>query len=136
VLAARADERRPMLELFLKQGIARSLQLDPGQLDSNACLDTIGLDSLMTIELKQRVESGLGVSLAMTELVHEMTIAGLAGRLAETLAEHPGGPHHSSNGSAAGVASVVSDGEARRVLAQLDQLSDEEVSALLDRMLS
>ena len=79
--------RRPLVEAYLKEQAARVLGLDPAGLASHQPLDTLGLDSLMAIELKNSVESGLGVALPIADLLQGPTIDGLTGQVLDRLAE-------------------------------------------------
>jgi acyl carrier protein len=50
----------------------------PLDLDLDQPLDTVGLDSLMAIELKNSLESKLGVNLSIASLLQGPTISSLA----------------------------------------------------------
>ena len=90
---------------------------DPASIDAREPLTAFGIDSLMAVELKNRVDRDLGLSVP---LVHYLDGSGI-GRLAEALLE-----------SAAG-APVTNEGA---LLERLPGMSDDEVDALLTQMLA
>ncbi len=71
---------------FLRSQAARILGMDPARLRLDQPLDTLGLDSLMAMELKNSMESRLGVQLPISSLLQGPTISGLVIHLIE----HPG----------------------------------------------
>jgi myxalamid-type polyketide synthase MxaE and MxaD/epothilone polyketide synthase C/epothilone polyketide synthase D len=67
---ARADSevRRTLLLEFLRGAASRVLRIPEGKLDVNAPLTSLGLDSLMGLELRNRIEAALGLRLPATVL--------------------------------------------------------------------
>jgi acyl carrier protein len=57
------------LEDFIQRNAARILGMDAARLDLDQPLDTVGLDSLMAIELKNSLESKLGINLSIASLL-------------------------------------------------------------------
>jgi myxalamid-type polyketide synthase MxaE and MxaD len=114
--AARAEAVRERLRAHA----GAVLRLDPATLDIREPLTAFGIDSLMAVELKNRVDRDLGLSVP---LVHYLDGSGIE-RLAEVLLDSVGPV-------AAGAA-----GEEGALLAQLPEMSDAEVDALLKRMLA
>jgi NADPH:quinone reductase-like Zn-dependent oxidoreductase/acyl carrier protein len=86
-LAAEANGsvRREMLELYLREQAARVLRLEPTQIEIRGALQRLGLDSLMTLELRRRIETGLGLRLPVTVMWDYPTIAALAPFLLDRL---------------------------------------------------
>jgi amino acid adenylation domain-containing protein/thioester reductase-like protein len=78
LLATQPAERRKVLEDFLQRQAARVLGMDPARLSLDQPLDTVGLDSLMAIELKNSLESKLGLNLSVASLLQGPTISSLA----------------------------------------------------------
>ena len=74
---------RSSIEAFIQQQTARILGMDASRLNLNQPLDTLGLDSLMAMELKNSLESKLGAQISVASLLQGPTIASLA---AEALA--------------------------------------------------
>ena len=63
---APAAERAGMLQTFLAQEIASVLRLDIAQVGRDVPLKSLGVDSLLGLELRNRLEAGLGVRLSAT----------------------------------------------------------------------
>jgi amino acid adenylation domain-containing protein/thioester reductase-like protein len=84
-------KRRKALEDFLQQQTARVLGMEPSSLSLDQPLDTIGLDSLMAMELKNSLESKLGISLSIASLLQGPTISSLVVEALEGLEASSGG---------------------------------------------
>jgi acyl carrier protein len=85
VRAAPAAARLPMLREHLTARVARILRLEPSRVDPEAPLKNLGLDSLMTLELRNRLEADCGLRLSATLVWNYPTIAALAGYLGAAL---------------------------------------------------
>jgi amino acid adenylation domain-containing protein len=72
IRAAAPAERVALLELYIKQHVAQALNLPATSvaLDSS---QTLMLDSLMAVELQHRLETDLGVSLALDRLLNGLS---------------------------------------------------------------
>jgi acyl carrier protein len=114
LLRATTEERRLIVETYLQEVIGRVLRIDPAQLGVQDQLNTLGMDSMMAIELKNRVEQTLSVSPSVVQLLQGATITDLAADLVTQLPQ-PG---------------VTVDGD---LLAEtVDALNDDTIAALLD----
>lgn len=70
--------RRVWLDAYLRRGLARVLRLPaPAQIDEHAPLTSLGLDSLMALELRNRVEAETGAAPAVVELLRGISLARL-----------------------------------------------------------
>ncbi len=132
--AALPDERPDLLIGFVRQHVVRILRLDPNEsLDRRARLMDIGVDSLMAVELRSRLSGGLGLAqnLPATLIFDYPTIESIAHYLLyDVLAL--------AAGSAAPTEPVASSyGEAgpSSTADEIEQMSDEEVTALLMKKL-
>jgi acyl transferase domain-containing protein/thioesterase domain-containing protein len=77
--AAPALERRSRLEGWLRQIVARTFGApDAGRIDPAANLFDLGIDSLMSLELRDRIHAGLGLKLSVNYLFSFPTVASLA----------------------------------------------------------
>jgi len=85
LLAAKPGEQRQMLEAYLLECLASSLQLSINQFNSQQSLAT-WLDSLMAIVLRDRIETDLQVQVPMEKFFGETTVAQLAEVLLNQLA--------------------------------------------------
>jgi acyl carrier protein len=119
LLAAPADRRPELVQALVVSELARVLRCAPSRIDVHQPLTRLGLDSLMAVEFRNRIEGGLAVRLPVAELLKGPTIVGLAARLAEDL------------GGSTPPAPAIARQPERDLRARLDQLSDEEVDALL-----
>jgi acyl carrier protein len=123
--------RLGVVESALGQWVARVMGLPLEAVSGGIPLSRLGLDSLMALELRNRVQAEAGVTLPLITFVEGPSVAKLASivlaRLEEALAVE--------------VAEVIgrpagAEASPEQVLDQVDQLSDESVDALLRQMLS
>jgi len=135
VLAAPDEQRKQIIESFLKDQVARVLGTTAAKLESERPLNELGLDSLMMIELKNKTEKEIGLMLSTVELMRGPTISTLALALLQQLSGPDSNPTPAPLPEIKPVAS--SDPSAKRaeeLLQKVDQLSDREVEALLTTM--
>jgi acyl carrier protein len=125
LLAAEAGQRRLLLEGHLQEQIAQVLRLAPSQLDARTPLGSLGLDSLMALEVRNRLEVSLGLTLSATLVWSYPTIAALATHLASQL-ETPLDTPSSSD-----AAVQTGPDQLAETAAKIAQLSDAEMEALL-----
>lgn len=120
LMAMRPAERRGGLERKVVEQLARVLGLAPVRLDPHAPLQSLGMDSLMSLEAKDRLEAGLGLRLSPAILYTYPTVVTLVEHL---LAEMRLGP--AELGELAG-------GEEDPATQIWDELSNDSAVALLD----
>lgn len=124
------NRRRPLLEAHIREQAIKVLGLAPSfKLDLNQGLATFGMDSLMTIELKNRLQASVGKPLPSTIVFDHPTVAALAEYLDQNVlmvAEDSKG----TGGEA------KAHDERAKVLTELEPLSDEEAEAILTKELS
>lgn len=118
-------QRRSILEDHLRDQVARVLRLAASRIPINRPLKGLGMDSLMALELRNRLEASLRLTLSATMVFNYPTIEQLTGHLAERmgvpLAGH--GPIHTETGS--------EDGPSDDPGQDYDGLSEDEVQSLL-----
>ncbi|MFD6529882.1 SDR family NAD(P)-dependent oxidoreductase [Streptomyces sp. NPDC060184] len=85
--------RRPLLEETVRREAAQVLRVDPGRLDRDVPLKALGLDSLMSLELRNRLETSLGLRLSPTLLFKYGTAARLGVALSELFDTTEAGTH-------------------------------------------
>jgi amino acid adenylation domain-containing protein len=78
LLSAKPDERRSLLEDYLRERVAHALRLAPSQVDPAQPLSALGIDSVMVVDLAAEIEAGLGLSLPPSDLLKGTTITQLA----------------------------------------------------------
>ncbi len=71
------DERPAVVRLYLLDTVAAVLGLRLEQMDENQPITAMGLDSLMAVEIKNRIEMDTGVSVPIVELLQGQTVEGL-----------------------------------------------------------
>jgi myxalamid-type polyketide synthase MxaB/epothilone polyketide synthase D len=86
LLAAAPEDRQALVEQFVRAELAKVLQLDADALPLDQPLNTVGLDSLMALELKNRVEVGMGINLPIVSLIQGPSITQLSTELVDRLA--------------------------------------------------
>ena len=82
---ATPEERQRLLESYLCDLAAGKLGLAPSSLDIRAPLNSLGVDSLITVELRMQVERDLGIVVPVTRLLEGPSVASLAGWLGDHL---------------------------------------------------
>lgn len=90
VMALNPDERHQKMAGFLTEQLAEIMGMDPGDIDPAESLNTIGLDSLMAIELGNKMLTQLGIELPMSVYLEGPNVNNLARFVCEkmALAEH------------------------------------------------
>jgi myxalamid-type polyketide synthase MxaE and MxaD len=82
LLEADAAERKRLLDAVVRDAVGKVLKLSPAELDPRRTLGSMGLNSLMAIELRNRLEAALGRSLSATLAWNHPTVAALVAHLA------------------------------------------------------
>jgi myxalamid-type polyketide synthase MxaE and MxaD len=111
LLSVPAHERQAVLEKHLQGMVAGVLGLDPDRIDVQQPLNTLGLDSIMALELKNGIENSLGVSIALVAILQGPSTAEFASQIMPQLEE--------------------ASAEMEKMLAELEDLSLEEAQTLL-----
>ena len=136
--AVSRNEQRDVLLAFVRAAVARVLGVrNPESIDPDKRLFDMGLDSLMSIDLKTRLELAVGDALPTTLTFNYPTIAALAEYLGQRMLGQPDEMKSASRPAPAPDAGerTIQPREAGRVLDGLDGLSDDQVDALLKEML-
>lgn len=147
LLLVEPAERQRLLEEYIRGKVARVLKLSPSRLDVHRPFNSLGLDSLAALELKNWIEEELQVQVPITAFLQEPGIAQFAAQLLEQLAQTPSSqsmfplliePQSAieRGNDRNGTISEISPQKAEQLLTRLDQLSDEEITALLDQLSS
>jgi len=145
-------ERQRLLENYVLSKIATALKISSSRLNAQQPLNSLGLDSLTAVELKNWIEEELNVQVPITIFLQEPSIAEFSTQLLDQLAEGQNG-HTYSTGRIlqeslspqigayeqiteenAHVIDQINQQDAEQLLERLDQLSDEEIDALLGQI--
>jgi acyl carrier protein len=115
LLVAGPKERRRLMESYLREQTARVLQLAVADVDPRLPLTSMGIDSLMAVELRNHIEADLHVIVQLVRFLEGASLADLAKDL--LLAES--------------TERAAQDPQRLAAKKQIEQMSDEEVEALL-----
>jgi acyl transferase domain-containing protein/pimeloyl-ACP methyl ester carboxylesterase/short-subunit dehydrogenase/acyl carrier protein len=85
LFAAAPEARRALLIQHLIEQIAQVLRADPARISPETPMPSMGMDSLMALELRNRLELSLGLSLPATLVWGRPTVVDLVPDLAERL---------------------------------------------------
>jgi acyl carrier protein len=126
LLAAPAGRKRQsLLEVYLQRQIGQVLRLTPSRIDLHTPLHTLGMDSLMAVEFRNRLEADLGLPLSATLVWGYPTVVALVPYLADKMGvslEYPEENHKMSRAES----NMPSPSSA-----DLEQLSPDEMKVLL-----
>jgi acyl carrier protein len=86
LLALPVDQRAALLARFVADQVAKVLKTDRSKIELDLPLNELGLDSLSSFQLKNRIEGELGVSLSAGKFLQKPTVAGLSEAILENLA--------------------------------------------------
>jgi NADPH:quinone reductase-like Zn-dependent oxidoreductase/acyl carrier protein len=119
--------RRGRLESHLRERVAQVLRLAPSRVDVNKPFRALGLDSLMALELRNRLETDLGLKLPATLVWNHPTVTALVPHLADRMGIplEAAGPETSRTELTGGEHGIA------RVLDEIEQLSSAEARRLL-----
>jgi acyl transferase domain-containing protein/acyl carrier protein len=132
ILDAAPADRAQLLQTYVCEQVARVLGLPPSQVDPQQPLTNLGLDSLMAVELKNRISTDLRVDVPMVKFLQGFTAAQAATLLLDKLATEA----DSSSDVSPAARTRESDSIEEHLLADIDQLSEEQVNSMLADMLT
>jgi myxalamid-type polyketide synthase MxaB len=85
LLGAAPPERKEILADFFSRQLAEIMGLEPGSLDREQPLNTLGLDSLMALELKNTIERRLKIVVPLARFMEGPSVSTLAEMVASDL---------------------------------------------------
>jgi myxalamid-type polyketide synthase MxaE and MxaD len=132
LLAAQPVERRKLLQSYVSEQVARVLGLTPSKVDVQQPLSHLGLDSLMAVELKNRIAIDLKVNVPIVKFLDGFSVDQAVTQVLVQLAAEVANP---ALPSASAPLSSDEQRKAERLLADINELSDEQVGFLLADML-
>ncbi|ATJ88114.1 type I polyketide synthase [Ralstonia solanacearum] len=136
-----AAERRPWLVDFLASRTARVLHMTVESLDVQVPLNMMGIDSLTAVEIKNLVERELGIPLPVVKFLDGYSVSDFATYLEPRLLDSAPQPATPAPAAAAPQPATI-PAAAQPLRAdqldpgQLDNLTDEQVDALLNALLA
>ena len=120
---ASASERADIAEAAVRRVVGRVLKLPEARIDASAPLGSLGLDSLMSIELRNGLEREMGMKLSATVAWNYPSVRELAAHVLSLCALE--------GVSAASVAPHVEHSDIGQLSSDVDELSDDEALAEL-----
>ena len=130
--APTSRERRTVVEELLRDQVARVLKRPPSGIELTRPFRAMGLDSLMALEMRNRLEALVGLRLPATLAWNHPTIAALASFLASKLGIDLDGDDDSAPGADAPASlSAADQDEIERLLAEIEPLSDADARRLM-----
>lgn len=130
IIAIPHGEREQALQSYARAQIVKLLGLEPTQtFNPSQLLINLGMDSLMAVELKNKVGSDLKVNLPISFFLEEASVTSLAAKLHWSLGTSEDQPKGSDN------TGTIDAAQAQVLLDNIDQLSDDDVSALLNNLM-
>lgn len=122
-------QRKSALTLYIQQTVARILRSSPNRIGVTKPLGTLGMDSLMTLEFRNRLEADLGLTLSATFVWNYPTVRDLVPYLAACLGLSLVEPSYELPSSVSTPLIETSAGAIQTMdalLVELEQLSDDE----------
>lgn len=133
------EEQEKVISRHVQLLVIKILGFDTSQsFDPQCTLTDLGMDSLMAVELKNKVDADFGVNIPLTYFIEEASIAGLSKKVHDQFGNGKNGAHSDKNGNSdeSDTANELASEKAKTLLTNLDQLSDEQISSLLDDLLT
>jgi myxalamid-type polyketide synthase MxaE and MxaD len=122
----RASDRQEILSRWVLEEAASVLGIAPDDLDPGQGLFDLGMDSLMSVELKGRLETGLDCRLPTTLTFNYPSVAAIVGYLEEQVLDGSRAP-----APAQAAAAAPPESRPAPAPAALDDLSEDELATLL-----
>lgn len=126
-----AGERQARLFEYVRSQVAATLGMTfPEQLEPRQRLFDIGMDSLMAVELKNRLESGLGISLRSTLVFDYPTLEAMATYLCEEGLPPFFPSAISDEAERAPIAPIGEEDDIASLLSKIEAMSDQKLQAM------
>jgi myxalamid-type polyketide synthase MxaE and MxaD len=129
-------ERSNSLQDYLAARVAAALRLDSAKIDVDKPMNHMGLDSLMAIEIRNRLKNDLSIEVPVVKFLDGLSIAELGQELEKT-ARIPGSQAYAQSAHTEDMRSPpatmtrITPDAAAGLLARMDELSEEQLDALL-----
>ncbi|GMK39956.1 polyketide synthase [Paenibacillus sp. CCS19] len=135
IAIADSDNQTADIESYLLQAVANTLRIQKDRVDPHISLLSLGFDSLLTMELKRKIDSAFRIQLPLVSLLQGPSIAKLGAIVQQQqLQEVAAAAQQDFSPEAAKPDQPVEESiDAEQLLEQLDDLTDEEIERLLQR---
>jgi acyl carrier protein len=121
--------RRAAMEAYLQSAVARVLRMSPASIDLDKPVRSMGLDSLMAIELRNRLEAATGTAIPTTLIWNYPTVRRLAPEVAARMNLELEPPAKAA--VAAAVADLPMSEDLETLLGELEALTNDEAAGIL-----
>ncbi|MFN6560885.1 MAG: type I polyketide synthase [Nostoc sp. ChiSLP01] len=118
------NEQRALLTTHVCNQVAKVIALDPSQINPQQGFFDLGMDSLTSVELKQRLQKSLGCQIPDTFVFNYPTIEAVVGYIAEKVLE-------TEIASAVSETTTNDENSLVEFSASLEELSEAEIAELL-----
>ncbi len=125
LMAVAPEDRQTFLQTHIREQLAKVLGTSPAKVDVEKPLLDLGLDSLMALEIANRIQADVGVKIPPMKFMEGLTVSGLATIVIEQLTETKPAP---------AVAPASQHDTSKELLEKVNQLSDAEVDTLLQEL--
>jgi len=125
-----ATAKLERLQGAIRQAVCQALQLDEAQVPCDVSLSALGLDSIVALELKNRLEAAVDVIVQTPSLIKGPTIEELAQSFATQLAS----ADSPAETLVTQVDTRIDAAAAEDLLTRIDRMTDDEIDSLLDRI--
>lgn len=126
ILDAAPTERPALIEGYIRNQLARVLGTAASKIEVDHSLLSLGLDSLMAVEMRNRVQTEFGVDIPPLKFMEGISISGVATFVAEQLAAM-----HPTAAKGTRRVPIAADQPPVEVAVSVDELSDDEVDRRL-----
>lgn len=134
LLPLQADALRSRLNDYLSQRVIAVLRIQPAQFDGRTPLNRLGVDSLMAVELRNRLQRELQIDAPVPMFLDGSDAQTLVERIAQRFEQTHRSPAakrlRNEKRSVAAMANQLASSDAEQLLDKIDELSDEEIDAL------
>jgi phthiocerol/phenolphthiocerol synthesis type-I polyketide synthase C len=137
LLGLTPERQLELLQIAILRAVCQSMMLDAENVEMDIPLTAVGLDSIIALELKDRIESSIDVVVRTNALIAGKSIRILAEQFREEMAAAQSAGPLAATASAEtneSFSEVEASSESERILETLDELSAEEIEALLLQM--
>jgi acyl transferase domain-containing protein/NADPH:quinone reductase-like Zn-dependent oxidoreductase/SAM-dependent methyltransferase/acyl carrier protein len=134
LLAASPKEQRSILKTYITAQLARVLGTTEDNILPEKPLNELGIDSLMTVEMKNRIEKQTGLSVPTVALMRGPTIETLVEALIQQLSGSAEVDQHAQAITKHRPAEEEERQKAEATLENINQLSESEIDALLSSL--
>ena len=121
------QQRRHLLEAYLREQFAAVTRLLPSKMDRNSPVSSFGIDSILALELRNRLERSLDIRLSATLVWAHPTICDLATHLAGRLGIELDEPPAAGAPTVSPVASIA----VNAIVEQVETMSEAEALQVL-----